>query len=53
MRTIFALTLAASCLCAQETFSGASDVDAQINGAVQSHLIPGAVLVIGHNGQVD
>ena len=52
MRTIFALTLAASCLCAQETFSGAPDVDAQINGAVQSHLIPGAVVVIGHNGQV-
>ena len=52
MRTIVALTLAASCLCAQETFSGGPSEDALINDAVQSHLIPGAVLIIGHNGQV-
>jgi uncharacterized protein YbbC (DUF1343 family)/CubicO group peptidase (beta-lactamase class C family) len=28
------------------------DLDTQINGAVQSGLIPGAVLIVGHDGQV-
>src|SRR5689334_7436947 len=44
-----ALTL---CACAQETFTGAAAEDEQINKAVKDHLIPGAVLVIGHDGRV-
>ena len=45
----FACALA---LCAQETFTGAAAEDEQINKAVQDHLIPGAVLVLGHDGRV-
>jgi uncharacterized protein YbbC (DUF1343 family)/CubicO group peptidase (beta-lactamase class C family) len=40
------------CLSAQPTFSGAASVDEQINLAVHDGLIPGAVLLIGHDGQV-
>ncbi|HWY48767.1 MAG TPA: exo-beta-N-acetylmuramidase NamZ domain-containing protein [Bryobacteraceae bacterium] len=39
-------------LWAQPTFPGAGAVDEQINQAVQEGLIPGAVLLIGHDGQV-
>ncbi|HXA64598.1 MAG TPA: exo-beta-N-acetylmuramidase NamZ domain-containing protein [Bryobacteraceae bacterium] len=39
-------------LWAQPTFPGAAAVDEQINQAVQEGLIPGAVLLIGHDGQV-
>jgi uncharacterized protein YbbC (DUF1343 family)/CubicO group peptidase (beta-lactamase class C family) len=46
---LFACTV---CLCAQPTFAGAVAVDEQINQAVQDGLIPGAVLLIGHDGQV-
>jgi uncharacterized protein YbbC (DUF1343 family)/CubicO group peptidase (beta-lactamase class C family) len=46
---LFACTV---CLCAQPTFSGAASVDEQINQAVHDGLIPGAVLLIGHDGQV-
>lgn len=35
-----------------QTFPGAADVDRQIEQAVRDHLIPGAVVVIGHNDQV-
>jgi uncharacterized protein YbbC (DUF1343 family)/CubicO group peptidase (beta-lactamase class C family) len=42
----------AACLFAQPTFPGAAAVDEQINNAVQDGLIPGAVLLIGHDGQV-
>jgi len=49
---IFALLAAAVPLAAQSSFAGAADADAQINAAVQEELIPGAVLVIGHGGQV-
>jgi len=35
-----------------QTFSGAAAVDEQINRAVSSGLIPGAVLLIGHEGQI-
>ncbi len=50
---ILALFACAACLsAAQETFSGAAAIDAQIDQAVQDQLIPGAVLVIGHDGQV-
>jgi uncharacterized protein YbbC (DUF1343 family)/CubicO group peptidase (beta-lactamase class C family) len=46
---LFACT---ACLFAQPTFPGAAAVDEQINNAVQDGLIPGAVLLIGHDGQV-
>ncbi len=42
----------AGCLCAQSNFPGGAAVDEQINQAVSSGLIPGAVLVIGHDGAV-
>ena len=51
MRTL-ALLICAASLCAQQTFSGAAAVDQQINQAVHEGLIPGAVLLIGHDGQV-
>jgi CubicO group peptidase (beta-lactamase class C family) len=37
---------------AHTTFSGAAQIDAEINKAIQRGLIPGAVLQIGHNGEV-
>jgi uncharacterized protein YbbC (DUF1343 family)/CubicO group peptidase (beta-lactamase class C family) len=42
----------ASLAFAQETFSGAAAVDAVVDQAVASGLIPGAVLIAGHNGKV-
>ena len=42
----------AAVLCGQDVFTGATAVDEAINHAVQNHLIPGAVLVIGHNGRI-
>lgn len=50
MRTLLLFTCAAS-LCAQQ-FSGAAASDEQINLAVRDELIPGAVLLIGHNGEI-
>jgi uncharacterized protein YbbC (DUF1343 family)/CubicO group peptidase (beta-lactamase class C family) len=35
-----------------QSFSGAAAVDQQMERAVQDGLIPGAVLMIGHNGQM-
>jgi uncharacterized protein YbbC (DUF1343 family)/CubicO group peptidase (beta-lactamase class C family) len=51
MKALLLLSFAA-CLAAQPTFSGAAAVDEQIDQAVKTGLIPGAVLVIGHNGAV-
>jgi uncharacterized protein YbbC (DUF1343 family)/CubicO group peptidase (beta-lactamase class C family) len=51
MKLILALGFAAS-LCAQPTFTGGQAVDEQLGQAVHSGLIPGAVLLIGHNGSV-
>jgi uncharacterized protein YbbC (DUF1343 family)/CubicO group peptidase (beta-lactamase class C family) len=51
MKLILALGFAAS-LCAQPTFTGGQAVDEQLGQAVHSGLIPGAVLLIGHNGAV-
>jgi len=42
----------AACVCAQQAFSGAGAEDEVINQAVGSGLIPGAVLLIGHDGGV-
>jgi len=49
---ILLLLASAACSFAQQTFSGAAAVDEQINRAVSTGLIPGAVLLIGHDGQV-
>jgi uncharacterized protein YbbC (DUF1343 family)/CubicO group peptidase (beta-lactamase class C family) len=46
------LLLLACCLPAQESFPGAAAVDQQMERAVQDGLIPGGVVLIGHNGQV-
>ena len=51
MKLLWCAALCATALSAQ-TFSGAQDVDAAINQAIQEGRLPGAVLVIGHNGQV-
>jgi uncharacterized protein YbbC (DUF1343 family)/CubicO group peptidase (beta-lactamase class C family) len=51
MKSLLAL-LFAVCVHAQEPFSGAAAVDQQMERAVQDGLIPGAVLMIGHNGQI-
>lgn len=51
MRFVLVLLFAA-CLYGQEGFSGASAVDQQMDRAVQDGLIPGAVVLIGHNGHV-
>jgi uncharacterized protein YbbC (DUF1343 family)/CubicO group peptidase (beta-lactamase class C family) len=51
MRTLALLACAASAY-AQATFSGAPAVDAQIEKAVSEQLIPGAVVLIGHDGKV-
>jgi uncharacterized protein YbbC (DUF1343 family) len=42
---------AAPCL-AQDTFPGSAALDAVVNDAVQSGLIPGAVLIVGHDGKI-
>src|SRR5580704_14278834 len=46
------LLLWAACLSAQESFPGAAAVDQQMERAVQDGLVPGGVVLIGHNGQV-
>src|SRR5580658_2957902 len=51
MKFVLAL-LCAVCVHAQEPFSGSAAVDQQMERAVQDGLIPGAVVVIGHNGQI-
>jgi uncharacterized protein YbbC (DUF1343 family) len=52
MRLLALFACAPACLYAQEVFSGAAAVDTQIDQAVHDQLIPGAVLLIGHNGEV-
>jgi CubicO group peptidase (beta-lactamase class C family) len=45
--------LAGMAVCArQETDQAFAPVDTQINEAVRTGLIPGAVLLVGHNGQI-
>ncbi len=51
MRILLAL-VAAACLHAQPAFPGAAAVDQQMEHAVQDGLIPGAVVLIGHDGQI-
>ena len=42
----------ATTLCAQQAFRGAAAADEAIDQAIKTQLIPGAVLLIGHDGQV-
>jgi uncharacterized protein YbbC (DUF1343 family)/CubicO group peptidase (beta-lactamase class C family) len=51
MRILLAL-LAVACLHAQSTFTGAAAVDQQMERAVADGLIPGAVVMVGHDGQI-
>ena len=49
------LALAAICctgLSLAQSFPGAADLDAVINQAIREDKIPGAVVLVGHNGQV-
>lgn len=48
---IFAFSLFCGALCAQ-TFNGSPTLDSIVHEAVEKDQIPGAVLVIGHNGQI-
>lgn len=51
MRLILLLGLAGAAL-AQESFSGSAALDAQMDQAVRSGLIPGGVLLVGHDGKI-
>jgi uncharacterized protein YbbC (DUF1343 family)/CubicO group peptidase (beta-lactamase class C family) len=48
----FALLAFAATLCAQPSFTGAAALDEQIDKAVRDGLIPGAVVLLGHDGQI-
>src|SRR6185312_11500537 len=37
---------------AQETFSASAELDAVVDAAVRDGLIPGAVLIVGHDGKI-
>jgi uncharacterized protein YbbC (DUF1343 family) len=51
MKLFCCAALAAATLSAQ-TFSGAADADQAINDAIAQGRLPGAVLLVGHDGQV-
>ncbi len=51
MRFFWCAAVCATALSAQ-TFSGANDIDAAIDQAIAEGRLPGAVLVVGHDGQV-
>ncbi|HUA63767.1 MAG TPA: exo-beta-N-acetylmuramidase NamZ domain-containing protein [Verrucomicrobiae bacterium] len=51
MKLVWCAALGAAALSAQ-TFSGGPAIDQAIDQAIQQKLIPGAVLIIGHDGQV-
>src|SRR5689334_21915600 len=51
MKFLWCAALLATTLSAQ-TFSGASATDAAISEAIAQGRLPGAVLIVGHDGQV-
>src|SRR5580700_4893007 len=51
MRSLLLMACAGLCF-AQETFPGSPALDAAVDQAVQDGLIPGAVLVVGHDGKI-
>ena len=53
MRNVFlALAFLTPSLFAQETFSSSPDLDAAVQAAVREGVIPGAVLIVGHDGKI-
>lgn len=46
------LSVAVAVTAAAQTFTGGPAIDAQIEQAIQNKLIPGAVVLIGHEGKV-
>src|SRR5580658_4823077 len=51
MKALLLVAWAGLCL-AQETFQGSPALDAAVDQAVQDGLIPGAVLIVGHDGKI-
>ncbi len=51
MRLLFSAVVAATALCAQ-TFSGGPAIDRAIEEGIQQNRLPGAVVIVGHDGQV-
>src|ERR1700730_13396528 len=51
-RALVLLLACAGISAAQETFPGSDALDAVVSEAVQSGLIPGAVLIVGHDGKI-
>src|ERR1700679_455089 len=51
MKTLL-LVMCAGLGLAQETFSGSAALDRAVDQAVQDGLIPGAVLIVGHDGKI-
>jgi uncharacterized protein YbbC (DUF1343 family)/CubicO group peptidase (beta-lactamase class C family) len=51
MKFFWCAALAAASLSAQ-TFSGSEALDSAVNDAIEEGKLPGAVLVVGHNGQI-
>ncbi|HEX4278333.1 MAG TPA: exo-beta-N-acetylmuramidase NamZ domain-containing protein [Bryobacteraceae bacterium] len=52
LTTALFCTLASGLPAAAQTFHGAADLDAAINQAIREDKIPGAVVLVGHNGEV-
>jgi uncharacterized protein YbbC (DUF1343 family) len=51
MKILLLVMCAAVCF-AQETFPGSATLDAAVDQAVRDGLIPGAVLIVGHDGKI-
>src|SRR5580698_11178178 len=51
MKSLLLIVCASVCF-AQETFPGSPALDAAIEQAVHDELIPGAVLIVGHDGKI-
>ena len=52
MKLLLSVVALASLALAQETFSGSAALDAQMQQAIASGLIPGGVLLVGHDGKI-
>src|ERR1700722_5244937 len=54
MKLLFraALAACATCIMAAQTFSGSASLDQTIQEAIEDGRIPGAVLLVGHQGQI-
>jgi uncharacterized protein YbbC (DUF1343 family)/CubicO group peptidase (beta-lactamase class C family) len=52
MRALLLLLGITTLALAQETFSGSASLDAQMQQAVNDGLIPGGVLLVGHEGKI-